>query len=116
MYTYLARLDRVVDGDTVDIIIDLGFSVTTKQRVRLQGINAPEHNTEAGQKALRYVREWFENHDATFMVDSAKPGAGDKYGRYLATIRVAFGTTTLNSDLVNNGYAKPWDGQGAKPV
>ncbi len=115
MYEYGATLSRVVDGDTVDIAIDLGFSITTKQRVRLLGINAPEHNTPEGQKAIGFVTRWFAEKPPAFLVRSAKPGGGDKYGRYLATI-VADSGRVLNDDLVSSGNAKPWDGQGSKPV
>ncbi len=114
MYEYKATLDRVVDGDTVDIHIDLGFTITTKQRVRLSGLNAPEHNTEAGQKTIAYVKEWFDGHDHEFIVRSRKPGGGDKYGRYLAIILDTKGTS-LNGDLCKSGHAVLWDGSGEKP-
>ena len=42
MYQYKAKIDRIVDGDTMDIVIDLGFKITTNQRIRLKGINTPE--------------------------------------------------------------------------
>lgn len=115
MYTYVCTLDRVVDGDTVDVLIDLGFRIQTKQRVRLAGINAPEHNTAAGQKAKDYVERWFAVSDDQFVLSSNKPGGGDKYGRYLAVISDAQGSV-LNDDLVAEGHAKPWDGQGSKPT
>lgn len=120
MYQYKCSLDRVVDGDTVDITIDLGFTITTRQRVRLEGLNAPERNTPDGMDAANYVRQWFVNHTA-LTVESKKPGAGDKYGRYLARIsgvatRGESRVNCLNDDLIAAGHAVAWDGQGSKPV
>lgn len=114
MYEYKASLVRVVDGDTVDITIDLGFTVTTKQRVRLAGINAPEHNTAEGQAAIAFSKNWFAANPTGLVVQSSKPGAGDKYGRYLARIYLA--GLCLNDDLIAKGHAVAWDGQGTKPV
>ena len=119
MYSYACDVIRVVDGDTLDIRIDLGFSIATTQRVRLKGLNADEHNTAGGQKAIAYVKDWLTKHqDGTvtpFVVDSDKPGGGDKYGRYLAILRVPFGAC-LNDDLLSSGNAAKWDGQGTKPT
>lgn len=117
LYNYLALLDRVVDGDTVDITIDLGFRVTTKQRVRLLGIDAPERNTSEGQASIKFVQDWFLAHRGPYTIASEKPGGGDKFGRYLATIYAdATRKVCLNDDLVSSGHAKVWGGQGAKPV
>lgn len=111
MYTYLATLVRVVDGDTVDIAIDLGFSVTSRQRVRLLGLDAPERYTIVGKAAAEFVVAWFQ--PGPFTVESSRPGGGDKYGRYLA--RIVQGDRCLNNDLIGAGHAVSWDGQGAKP-
>lgn len=113
-YTYRAALERVVDGDTIDITIDLGFRVGTNQRVRLEGINAPERNTAEGQAAIKYLQEWFGPTLRPLVIESSKPGGGDKYGRFLA--RIYEGTRCLNDDLVKSGHAFAWDGQGSKPV
>jgi micrococcal nuclease len=56
-YIYQATLERVVDGDTVDIVIDLGFSTFRKERIRLYGVDAPEINTEAGKLAKGFAEE-----------------------------------------------------------
>ena len=58
MFEYKARVVRVVDADTLDVIIDLGFNVLTNQRVRLLGINAAEKNTEMGKKSIDYVNAY----------------------------------------------------------
>lgn len=116
-YTYAATVLRVVDGDTIDVEVDLGFRVTTRQRVRLNGVNAPEHNTAEGQTAIRWVHDWLARHtpSAAVVITSSKPGGGDKYGRFLAAIATGDGHD-LATDLIAAGYAAPWDGTGAKPV
>lgn len=113
MYEYLATVVRVVDGDTVDIDIDLGFRIHTSQRVRLQGINAPEVSTQAGKDAKAYLANVLMPGDHVTVI-SSKPGAGDKYGRYLA--RIMDGATDISTMMVNTGHAVPWDGTGIKPV
>lgn len=113
MYTYNATVVRVVDGDTVDIVIDLGFSISTKQRVRLSGINAPEKSTPEGMASKGYLAEKLPPGTKA-SIDSAKPGGGDKYGRYLAYIWLD--GRCVNTAMASEGFAKVWDGQGAKPV
>lgn len=115
MYEYKATVLRVVDGDTVDIEIDLGFTVSVRQRVRLQGLNAAEHNTSAGVEAKKYL-EALLPVGKDVLVKSSKPGGGDKYGRYLAEITPADASGSVNDSLVASGHAVIWDGQGAKPV
>src|SRR5690242_17733723 len=105
MYTYKATVLRVVDGDTVDIEIDLGFDIRTVQRVRLAGLNAPEKNTDAGMQAKLWLvdRLWI---GAQVTVRSDKPGGGDKYGRYLATIIDGKdGDRSVNDALLASGHA-----------
>lgn len=113
MFTYKATILKIVDGDTIDIEIDLGFDIRTVQRVRLFGLNAPEHNTVAGQESITWMRNRLQL-GAQVTVSSAKPGGGDKYGRYLATI--IDGAGSVNDALIASGHAVFWNGQGVKPV
>lgn len=112
MYEYRASAVRVIDADTIDIDIDLGFRLTSRQRVRLAGINAPEVNTPAGMVAKAYLTTYLEV-GALLTVQSEKPGGGDKYGRYLATLWR--GPVNVNNLLVTAGHAVAWDGTGVKP-
>ena len=60
MYIYKAKVERVVDGDTIDVVIDLGFKVTTHQRIGLQGINTPEtYNVKRVPKSIK--KEWWQS-------------------------------------------------------
>ena len=86
MYRYNAKLDRVVDGDTIDAEIDLGFEITIKKRIRLGGINAPESRTrnlaekKMGLAAKERLKEMLEGSAIEFELESTKLG---KYGRVI---------------------------------
>lgn len=113
MFEYRVKeVPYIVDGDTVDVVIDLGFSMTTKQRVRLNGIDAPETNStdllerQLALEAKKFVTEWFATarniHIATIK--------DDKYGRMLAVFHSDGNTESLNDCLVRLGYAWAYDG------
>jgi len=108
MFTYSASLDRVVDGDTIDLCVDLGFGVSMDMRIRLLGIDTPEVRTrdleekKRGFEAKNFVIKTFEQHDNKCVIETVKDKQG-KFGRYLAT--VYFGDTSLNSLLIENNYS-----------
>lgn len=114
MYEYAARLIRVVDGDTVDLELDLGLDIRFRQRVRLYGLNAPEHGSPAGEAATTFVRAWFEDVGELFLVQTRKDKR-EKYGRYLGVI-LSPSMHSLNDALIQEGHAFPWDGLGARPI
>lgn len=108
---------RAVDGDTVDCVVDLGFRVYLGQRLRLAGINAAEHDTEAGQQAKEYLAHHLSNAVTARIVTTQ---GREKYGRLLAHLWVRYEANgpehDLNADLVRTGHAVPWDGRGSRPV
>ena len=86
MYTYFVKsVDRVVDGDTVDISIDLGFSLTKKERVRLAGIDTPESRTkDLAEKKMGYqAKDFLEMHLMEAKRLTVKTEKDGKYGRML---------------------------------
>jgi micrococcal nuclease len=104
--TFRARVNDVHDGDTIMVTVNLGLDVSRKETVRLDGIDAPELSTPAGQDVATYVRILLIKRDVTLVV---RPGAErEKYGRLLAT--VWYGSTNVNQLLIKRGYAKPYDG------
>tara|TARA_R110002153_G_scaffold74896_2_gene194338 strand:- start:191 stop:526 length:336 start_codon:yes stop_codon:yes gene_type:complete len=109
MYTYRAKLIRVIDGDTIDAIIDLGFDVWVKKRIRLNGIDAPETRTknltekEHGLKAKAFLKEIMGSPDDPFVLQSHGVG---KYGRCLGTIFK--NDVNICHKLVNEGYAEEY--------
>ena len=94
MFNYAAKLIEVVDGDTVDLLIDLGFGVHVKERCRLYGIDAPEMPTEAGKAAKAYLESLIGAASELFVATrkmTRKPKEkADKYGRYLAVLYDAY--------------------------
>lgn len=106
MYEYFATIQRVVDADTLDLKVDLGFYLFAENRFRLARIDAFELGTAAGKTAKEFVKQ-FEGKTCTIQT-SKNPK--DKYGRYLAEIRVVFNGQVihLNDYLVDNGYAVPY--------
>ena len=114
MYTYKAKLDRVVDGDTVDANINLGFDITIHKRIRLTGIDTPESRTrdleekKRGLAAKNRLIELLGNGE--FILESREVG---KFGRVLGTIHV--GQTNINDRLVEEGHAvEYWGGKKKK--
>ena len=111
MYEYSATLVKIVDGDTVDVLIDLGFNTTKKERVRLLGIDTPESATKdlvekkLGLEAKEYIIQWFTKN-TPFRLQTTKD---DKYGRILGVFTGLDGKT-LNTRLVDEGYAWAYDG------
>ena len=111
MYEYSSTLVKIVDGDTVDVLIDLGFNTTKKERVRLLGIDTPESATKdlaekkLGIEAKEYITQWFTKN-TPFRLQTTKD---DKYGRILGVFTGLDGKT-LNSRLVDEGYAWAYDG------
>jgi micrococcal nuclease len=92
-HIYRAEVLRVLDGDTVEVMVDLGFGIQTKQRLRIYGVNSPEKDTEAGKAARQFVSETLygasEVHIRTFKQSSQSDAEKrEKYGRYLVQMIV----------------------------
>ncbi len=107
MYRYRVALDRVVDGDTVDLWVDLGFRVNMKLRFRLAGIDAPEMRGKthaAGVAAKNRLRSLIVGAGDGLTVATEKTG---KYGRWLATLYDADGNS-INQRMIADGHAKPY--------
>ena len=123
MYEYNAIVDRVVDGDTIDCTIDLGFKTWKKVRVRLEGINTPESRTrdlgekELGLAAKARLEEILELHNNKCVLKVSGLG---KFGRALATVHVTTLSPTsdkssitlinVNQQLIVEGNAKEYYG------
>jgi micrococcal nuclease len=101
MYEYKAKVVRILDGDTMDVSIDLGFDVWVYQRVRLIGINTAEKNTELGKKTLDYVRALCPL-GALITLRSEKDKR-EKFGRYLGIIY--HNSINIGLQLISEGLA-----------
>ena len=109
MHEYKAKLIRVIDGDTIDATIDLGFDVWVKKRIRFLGINAPEtrtkdlHEKQQGLETKRRLQELLEASDGDFVLKSHGVG---KYGRCLGEIFI--GEVNINNLLIEEGLARTY--------
>ena len=118
MYKYGAKLLRVVDGDTADVMIDLGFSTWVKARLRFKGVDTWEKRTRnleekaKGLEAKAYVKDLLENSDeGKFSIISHGRG---KYGRVLGEIFVKGHEKSVNELLKENGHAYEYHGEKKK--
>ena len=122
-FWYGAKPLKAIDGDTIDLMVDLGFNIHFKMRVRLYGVNTPESRTkdiaekELGLKAKKFTEDWLVGRDWVFV--NTIPDKNDKYGRILAKIyssdQIDDPTTAcLNLDIIQSGYAREYYGVGDK--
>jgi micrococcal nuclease len=111
MYEYFVKdVNNVVDGDTIDVVIDLGFDIMFASRVRLAGIDTPESRTKDKiEKALGLEsKEYLKKHlkDAkSVIIKTEKMDSSEKYGRILGWVYVNGDTESLNDKMINDGYA-----------
>lgn len=111
MYTYYVRkVENVVDGDTIDVLIDLGFDILFSSRVRLAGIDTPESRTsDKAEKALgleskEYLKKFLKDAKSV-IIKTEKMDSSEKYGRILGWIYVNDDTVSVNDHMINDGYA-----------
>jgi len=111
MYQYYVReLKSVVDGDTIDVVIDLGFNVLFQQRVRLAGIDTPESRTSdkfektLGIESKEYLKKQLKEAKS-IVIKTEKMDSSEKYGRILGWLYVNDDTESINDKMINDGYA-----------
>ena len=135
MFEYAATVKRVVDGDTMDLTIDLGFRILTQVRCRLLGVDTPEtygvkkgsEEYQKGMAAKSFVKDWLHDHGEGYIEtsdghtlarivvrshDGGPPRAG-KYGRWLVEVMpfaTVLGSISLNQALIQAGHAVAYDG------
>ena len=113
MYEYaIKEVIKVVDGDTIDILIDLGFDLTKKERVRLAGIDTPESRTrDLEEKAMGLEAKDFLERRLTEGMASGLRVKTEKDGKYGRMLGYLFcGETNINNEMVYRGYAWVYDG------
>lgn len=126
----VSAIEKVVDGDTIDVVIDLGFDVCTKQRVRLLGIDTPESRTsdpeekKYGLLSKQKLKEWClkavasDKDDIEMEIRCPEADSRGKFGRVLGEVWVSEGGqwTNVNKWMYDNGYAVPYTGQNKADV
>jgi len=111
MYQYkIKKIKRIIDGDTIDIDIDLGFNLTISHRVRLKGIDAAETRTKDLEEKAEGIRArlWLEKELARqgeWIIETHKE---DKYGRILGTLYLVGDSVTVNEKMLTEGIVKPY--------
>jgi micrococcal nuclease len=111
MYEYYVRkVENVVDGDTIDVLIDLGFDILFASRVRLAGIDTPESRTKdlaekaLGLEAKEYLKKAIKDAKSV-VIKTEKMDSSEKYGRILGWVYIDGNTISLNDMMINDGYA-----------
>ena len=113
MYEYkIKEVVRVVDGDTVDVNIDLGFSLTKKERVRVAGIDTPESRTSNPQEKVLglHAKKVLTNKLEEAKVLTIATEKDGKYGRMLGWIHADGSPVSINQLMIDEGYAWAYDG------
>ena len=113
MFEYQVRIDRIVDGDTFDGTVDLGFHTYSKQRFRLLGYSAPELGKDERQIGL-IAKQKLEEMLPLGTYWPIKSVKTEKFGRWLAEISLKDGQD-LSAYLIEMGYGFPWNGKGKRP-
>ena len=115
----VTKINRVVDGDTIDVTLDLGFSLTKKERVRIAGVDTPEKRTrnleekELGIDATNWLKDKIKDTltgDDELTIRTELVGGVGKYGRLLGWLYVGDDDYSLNEQMITEGYAWPYDG------
>ena len=115
----VVKINRVVDGDTIDVTIDLGFDLMKKERVRIAGVDTPEKRTRdleekaLGIDATNWMKEKLEGAikgDDELVIRTELKGGVGKYGRLLGWLYIGDDALSLNEKMINEGYAWAYDG------
>ena len=115
----VVEINRVVDGDTIDVTIDLGFDLFKKERVRVAGVDTPEKRTrdlaekELGIDATNWLKEKLESAisgDDDLIIRTELVGGVGKYGRLLGWLYIGTDELSLNEQMITEGYAWAYDG------
>ena len=113
------KINRVVDGDTIDVTIDLGFDLYKKERVRVAGVDTPEKRTRdleekaLGIDATNWIKEKLKDAidgDDDLIIRTELVGGTGKYGRLLGWLYIGDGSLSINEQMITEGYAFPYDG------
>lgn len=115
-YIYRIRtISKVVDGDTIDADIDLGFDISLSKRIRLAGIDTPEsRTTNIKEKAMGLEsKEWLKKTlegAKDILIKTELPDSTEKYGRIIGHLFINGQETSLNNQMIYEGYALAYDG------
>jgi micrococcal nuclease len=113
---YVKKVSKVVDGDTIDVDIDLGFDISFSSRVRLAGIDTPESRTTdkmektLGLESKEYLKKAIDA-SKTVVIKTEKMDSSEKYGRILGWVFLDGSEISINQKMINEGYAWGYMGE-----
>ena len=113
---YVKKVSKVVDGDTIDVDIDLGFDISFSSRVRLAGIDTPESRTSdkleksLGLESKAYLKNAIESAK-TVVIKTEKMASSEKYGRILGWVFLDGSDISINQKMIDDGYAWGYMGE-----
>jgi micrococcal nuclease len=113
---YVKKVSKIVDGDTIDVDIDLGFDISFSSRVRLAGIDTPESRTSdkleksLGLESKAYLKSAIEAAK-TVVIKTEKMDSSEKYGRILGWVFLDGSDTSINQKMIDDGYAWGYMGE-----
>lgn len=117
MYEYrIKKVTGVVDGDTIDVDLDLGFNISYSQRVRLAGIDTPESRTKdkeekvLGLESKEFLKKAI-SEASLVVIKTEKPDSSEKYGRILGWVYLDGSDKSINEIMIDNGYAWSYLGE-----
>ena len=124
MYEYKCKeIKKIVDGDTLDVVLDLGFNIFHSCRVRMAGIDTPESRTRdldekaRGKLAKEFLKNWvteYENNKKNIVIKTQKEKAKGKFGRVLGELWVE--GVNVNEDMIQSYHAVPYSAQNKEEV
>jgi micrococcal nuclease len=115
-YIYrIKEIHKIVDGDTIDASIDLGFDISLEKRIRLAGVDTPEsRTTDLKEKAMGLEsKEWLKKKlegAKDIIIKTELPDSTEKYGRIIGHLFINGQETSLNNQMIDEGYALAYDG------
>jgi micrococcal nuclease len=116
---YVKKVSKIVDGDTIDVDIDLGFDISFSSRVRLAGIDTPESRTKdrmektLGLESKEYLKKAIDEAK-TVVIKTEKMDSSEKYGRILGWVFLDGSDVSINQKMIDDGYA--WEYMGETKV
>lgn len=119
LFFYRAEVKKIIDGDTLDVLIDVGFNIHFHARIRLYGVNTPESRTSnkeekvMGLAAKDFTKKWVEDNQKIIYIKTVLD-KNEKYGRVLAEVYDETKNSCLNKDIINSGFAREYFGEGDK--
>ncbi len=115
----VTKITKVIDGDTIDVILDLGFDLSKKERVRIAGVDTPEKRTRDAEEKLLGIdaTNWLKSQlegaiagDTDLVIRTELVGGTGKYGRLLGWCYIGDADLSLNEQMIEEGYAWAYDG------